>query len=213
MPVAQRIRLGGLAAVLGGVLWVVLRPLVGTTWDNPTFGLTYEDYNRLMVAPLSLLLAGTWGLWVRYAPSTGRAASAGLALLALGLVVSLAGVVIEFWWGRGLRGTRDLAMAGWGFYLVALLGQAIGLALFGIAALRARVRPPWLGTVSLLVAALHVVWLPSTALPGDAWSLLDQILIGLGWIALVYGVWRNRSARHTAHAQSGGLDGRPQETT
>ena len=35
--------------------------------EQPRFGLTYEDYNRLMVAPLALLLLGAFGLNARYA--------------------------------------------------------------------------------------------------------------------------------------------------
>ena len=50
---------------MGGVLWMVLRPLISNAWGRPQLGLTYEDYNRLMVAPLILLLAGTWGLSAR----------------------------------------------------------------------------------------------------------------------------------------------------
>lgn len=86
-------RWGVLAAMVGGVLWMALRPLVLSTWDNTGFGLDYVDYNRMMVIPLTLLIAGAvalrrlasrWGHW-------------GLSLVALGLATSLAGVVIEFW--------------------------------------------------------------------------------------------------------------------
>ncbi len=49
-PSVTPLQFAGLAAGLGGVLSTVLRPLVATTWNNPAFGLTHEDYNRLMVA-------------------------------------------------------------------------------------------------------------------------------------------------------------------
>jgi len=65
-------RWNGPAAIAGGVLWMVLRPLVATTWHNPNFGLTYEDYNRLMVAPLALLLLGALGLHARCAGHTSE---------------------------------------------------------------------------------------------------------------------------------------------
>ena len=97
MPPTASIRLGAVVTMGGGGSWVVLRPLIASTWGRTALGLTYEDYNRLMVAPLALLLAGSWGLRARYTPGAGRLAGWGLGLLALGLAVSLAGVVIEFW--------------------------------------------------------------------------------------------------------------------
>ena len=102
-------------------------------------------------------------------------------------------MVIEFWWGGGLRGNRDLAMVGWGIYGLGLLGQTVGLALFGVGALRAGGLPRWLGMVPLVMAALHVLWLPSLALGLGTVSVLDQILLGLGWIALGYALWSPRS--------------------
>ena len=33
-------RWGGPAAIGGGVLWIMLRRFVATTWNNPTFGRT-----------------------------------------------------------------------------------------------------------------------------------------------------------------------------
>jgi hypothetical protein len=45
------VRWGRLSAMLGGVLWMVLRSLVLSTWDSTLFGFGYVFYNRMMVIP------------------------------------------------------------------------------------------------------------------------------------------------------------------
>ncbi len=65
------VRWGRLSAMLGGVLWMVLRSLVLSTWDSTLFGFGYVFYNRMMVIPLLLLIAGAVSLW-RVAERGGR---------------------------------------------------------------------------------------------------------------------------------------------
>ncbi len=174
--------------MLGGVVWMALRPLVLSTWAGPVFGFGYAGYNRMMVIPLTLLIAGA----VALRHLAGRGGRWGLALVALGLAASLAGVVIEFWWAGGLSGNRQGAMLGWGIYGLGLLGQAIGLALLGIGALRTRRLPYRMGIVSLAMAALLVLWPPMLAWQLGSWSILDQVLYGLGWVALGYTLWSEK---------------------
>lgn len=83
-------------------------------------------------------------------------------------------------------------MLGWGIYGLGLLGQAIGLAVFGIGVLRSRGLPYGRGILALVMAALLVVWPPMLAWRLGAWSILDQILYGLGWVALGYAIWSQR---------------------
>ncbi|MDP9371170.1 MAG: hypothetical protein M3Q65_01665 [Chloroflexota bacterium] len=193
MSRTQLVTRGGLAMMLGGVLWIALRPLVASSWGQPILGLSYEGYNRLMVAPLLLLLAGVLAFRRSLPPAEGRAARWGLAVLDLGVATSLAGVVIEFWWAGGLRGDRAGALLGWGAYGLGLLGQAVGLTLFGVGALRAGHLPTWLATVAPAMAALHLLWLPSLHLRLARWSVADQVLIGLGWVTLGYALWASRA--------------------
>ncbi len=138
MSQASLVTWGGLMAMLGGALWIVLRPLVLSTWGTPVFGFDYGDYNRMMVAPLLLLLAGAVTFRFFHPASAGRLGRWGLVLVALGLATSLAGVIIEFWVAGGLGGNRAGAMLGWGLYGLGLLGQTIGLGLFGAGAWRGR---------------------------------------------------------------------------
>jgi hypothetical protein len=168
---------------------MALRPLVLSTWAVPVFGLDYVTYNRMMVVPLFLLIAGA----VALRHFVGQGGRWGLALVVLGLAASLAGVMIEFWWAGGLSGNRQGAMLGWGIYGLGLLGQAIGLAVFGIGALRSRrLLPYWIGIVPLAMAALLVLWPPMLAWQLDTWSILDQVLYGLGWVALGYALWSEK---------------------
>ena len=212
MPRTQLAARGGLATMLGGVLWIALRPLVASAWGTPVFGLSYEDYNRLMVAPLLLLLAGVLAFRGSLPAEVGRAARWGLALLALGVATSLAGVVIEFWWAGGLRGDRAGSLLGWAAYGLGLLVQAVGLTLFGVGALRAACLPTWLAIVAPAMAALHLLWLPSLHLGLARWSVADQVLVGLGWVALGYALWasraRSRRSPGTVPSPAAGTGGR-----
>lgn len=72
---------------------MVLRSLVLSTWDSTLFGFGYVFYNRMMVIPLLLLIAGAVSLW-RVA---GRGGRWGVAIVVLGLAASLGGVMVEFW--------------------------------------------------------------------------------------------------------------------
>ena len=172
-------RWAGVAAVAGGVTWIIVRPIVANTWDAPIFGLTYTDANRLMVVPLLLMLVASMSV---HRSPLGRIGRVGVIVLAGGLLASLAGVVVEFVIGSGLRGTRDLAMLGWGVYLLGLLGQVIGVLSLAFATARARLA--WLALVAFAIAALHLTWLPLIATGNDAAAIADQVLIGAAWVVL-----------------------------
>jgi hypothetical protein len=90
--------------------------------------LAYEDWNRLMPAPLAVLLAGVLGL----RQSSRRWVRVGLTLAAVGLVVAAAGSALEFWVAGGIRtgrGDRELSMLGWGLFLLGHLLALGGAAL------------------------------------------------------------------------------------
>lgn len=94
MPLAQRIRLGGLAAVVGGVLYVVLMtfstiahgPKNPAPTDGTFFGFTSFVWGTLaMFAPTPLLVLGLVSLhrWLR----PGIVGTAGIYLTFTGFVV------------------------------------------------------------------------------------------------------------------------------
>jgi hypothetical protein len=174
-----RIRLAGLAAIGGGLAWIPVRLAIGGTWGTTVAGLDYVEWNRLMVIPVALLFGGILVLRSHAAEARARI---GALLAAIGLAGMLAGVVVEFWIFGGLEGDRDGAVVGWMIYLLAgVLVHAIGLALYGLGSRGV------LGALALGIAALHVLWIPAGVSGIDVLLVLDQALIGLGWVAI--GVW------------------------
>jgi hypothetical protein len=129
-----------------------------------------------MVVPLVLLFGGIAVLW---SPAAEARARTGALLAAIGLAGMLAGVVVEFWIFGGLEGDRDGAVVGWMIYLLAgVLVHAIGLALYGLR------RRGIVGALAFGIAALHVLWIPAGLSGIDALLVLDQALIGMGWVAI-----------------------------
>jgi len=177
--------------MLGGVLWLVLRPLVATTWNNPTFGLTYEDYNRLMVAPLAFLLLAALGLHGRYAAQTSGGPHRALPGIVLGVALMLLGVVVEFYFAGGVNtGDWTWSLVGWTTYLLGYLSMTVGLMLFGVQAWRHGLLGRW-SVLPLTMGWLGLLWLPAASfgtLPGAA----TQVLFGLAWVALGYHLWSSR---------------------
>lgn len=179
-----RIRLAGLAAIVGGLAWIPVRLAIGGTWGTTVVGLDYVEWNRLMVVPLALLLGGIVVLW---SLAESFRARIGALVAAFGLAGMLAGVVVEFWIFGGLEGDRDGAAVGWMIYLLAgVLVHTIGLALYGFA------RREVLGALAFAIAMLHVLWIPAGLSGIDALLVLDQALIGLGWVGI--GVWGVRGS-------------------
>jgi hypothetical protein len=128
MHSALRVRVSALCVACGLVAWWAIWSAAGSAWEGPVLGLAYEDWNRLMPAPLAVLLAGVLGL----RQSSRRWVRVGLTLAAVGLVVAAAGSALEFWVAGGIRtgrGDRELSMLGWGLFLLGHLLALGGAAL------------------------------------------------------------------------------------
>lgn len=179
-PRVTRTRAAALAAVLGGVAWIPIRIAISVTFSRPLLDLSYVEWNRLMVIPLGLQLLAVVGGLLAMAQTRGE--RLGALVAAAGLVGMLAGVIVEFWVFGGLVGNREGAIAGWMLYLLGgVLVHVIGLAIYGVASLRARTLAP-IGVMALAIAVLHVAWIPATVT--DAVLVADQALIGLVWVAI-----------------------------
>lgn len=70
-----RIRLAGLAAILGGLAWIPVRLAIGGTWGTTVMGLDYVEWNRLMVVPLARLFIGLGGVAIGVSGMRGGSAS------------------------------------------------------------------------------------------------------------------------------------------
>ena len=181
-------RWAAVAAALGGLAWIPVRVAISVTFSEPLLGLSYVEWNRLMLIPLPLLLVA--GVELARRTATGRSGRIGAGLAILGLVGMMAGVYVEFYVAGGLAGDRGGAILGWGIYLVSLLAHVIGLATVGVAS---RTATPGLAGAALVIAALHVLW-PLSGV-ADALLLADQVLIGVAWVAVGWLLWPWRANR------------------
>jgi hypothetical protein len=173
------IRLAGLAAILAGLAWIPIRIAISVTFSEPFLDLSYVEWNRLMVISLGLQLVALLGGLLTVART--HAGRIGVRIAAAGMIGMLAGVLVEFWVFGGLVGDREGAIAGWMIYLLAgVLVHVIGMVTFGVGSLRAGLVP--IGGLAVGIGALHVAWIPAAL---DARLLVaDQVLIGLGWVAI-----------------------------
>ena len=203
---ATRVRLSGLAAILGGVLWVpygvfeMLEPwgpaviyrddLGYQLVTEPLLFLAYSLPGSLALLLTSLGLLGIAAHLGLPATRLGRAAGI-LAYVAVGLgVLSLAGVVVLF--GPVFTSGRIFGSLA--------LGTATFLA--GIAAQRAGVQPVWtlgllaLGSMGIFLLPLWPLVYAVDLLPTTAGAAF-MALYGLGWIGLGIAIWWLMGTRRT----------------
>jgi hypothetical protein len=175
MSSSDLIRWGGIAGMLGGVLWAVWGLLIwvylyagGGSFSEGLFILVF------LLAAL-LTLAGLVGLHVLQGGNYGRIGRAGFYTAAAAL---LAQALAEFFL---LLGNEALQ---WLVFPVGSWAVLVGLVLYGAATLQARVLARWCG-VGLIVV-------PSIAF----FSLFygGSALFGVLWVALGYVLWSQRGA-------------------
>ena len=166
------IRLGGLAAMVGGLMWVVKGGSILLTGQQPP--VVFE-------AAMPLFALGLLGLHARLDGRRGPLGKAGV-LIAYAALASAAIVLMT-----------PLAP----FYAVAGFGPFLGLVLVGSATLQARIFPsPW----SALPLALGLGG-PLLILAGGGLALINErlleipiVLVGLAWMLLGYSVLVGKGA-------------------
>ena len=205
MASAKLIRWSGLAAMLGGLLWMVLGFLQGMAESTKVLGLTEGAYNRMNTASLLLLTAGLAGLYARQAVRSGRLGVAGFVLAFIGLALMVLGNVIESWISDLIFADvqpgefKPGAHAGWGTFLIGLCVLAVGLVLVGIATIQAKALPRWSRALPLVTGLLLASGF-LVALSLGEWGLW-VIVLSLGpWMLLGYVVWSDQAE---APVQSG----------
>ena len=215
---SQRIQGRGLAAMVGGVLWLGLVTLgiVHDFWASAIGVLTYENYNRLLTVPLLLFVVGWFGVRASLVHRPGRLGRASAVIVLIGLLLLLAGNVLEFWlvvfqsryvpFRLGGPDSWPGAMIGWGLFLLGCPVVPMGLVLFGLAALRAKLLPRW--NAAPLIIGLLSAFGPALAAVGSRWGTSFEqgfacfmLSLGLGWIVLGYILWSGKTA--TARPGSG----------
>jgi hypothetical protein len=191
-------RLGGLGAMLGGGLFVLL---AFATASMPRGCIAEECAYRPMreslfggdaVFALLFIAAGAVGLVVRarHAGRFGRLGWAGLIAIALGIALLAVGVVVLNLWDSLL--VPAFVISGGLFMLV-------GFLLMGLALLMARVLPPW-AAVLLVVGTLAML-----GFNDQDWRALMAVPFGLAWVAVGYALWSDRgesTAADTGEAEN-----------
>jgi hypothetical protein len=192
-------RWGGPASVAAGVLWMLIwlhqRVTHGPTEVNEqrlVLGLTWMDSAKFLMVPLFLLLIGILSLY-QQKPGPGRLGRIGGSVTFAGLAFLMLGVALEFWsfpWGSYAVGF-DAAAPQLGGLIQALasLVLTLGLIVFTVDRVRAKVMPLWAAPV-LIGGGLSTFYLtPVSWLPGMAWLLLG----GLLWLQTDFLAERMRS--------------------
>lgn len=159
---------GAIAALLAGALYIV-QAIMDQVWPQAEFFATFSDYlmEIVFIAALAATLAGLAALHLRRGMPSSRAETLGFRMAAVGVSGTLVSACATLLVGHDALGP---------IFLLGLLGTFVGQIIFGIALVRLRRLPGWLGAA--LILGLPV----SVAL--DAFG--GGVLLGLTWLALSY---------------------------
>ena len=213
MPFPNLGRWGGVAAMLGGMMLMVV-------WGHAAFTVNhteltrslvargyilrhdYSDYYRLLVAPLPLLMIGLVGVYSRRFERSRKLERTGFVIAMTGFVILMAGAFLFWFFDRNssIPLTTNLwelmSSPKWMANMARFFGLVVlgfGLVLFGIAAFRAKALSHWkaLPLIIGLLAPLSYVGLEFY--PYEMYAPLPWVLFGLGWLLLGYVFWQDRS--------------------
>lgn len=208
MSLSNLIRWGGLAAMLGGIVGILYFPFHAVAyfatedgaesleapwvaaWSGafrslfePLFTFASPDDVYMAYGKVSLFmvlgaLAGAMALHARQARNAGRLERWGFRIAFAGLLLGTLGSFGEYWVGA-------LEFSFFAFTIPAILLLNIGLPLFGIGTLRAKVAPR-LGAWLLTVGGFPGIFL-MTFLTGHFSG--GFLLLNLAWVVLGYALW------------------------
>lgn len=194
------LRVGGVGAIAGGILWVLGLVLASSFGDQ--VDVTFSAL-LILLGTLSLLLA-LIGLSAFQGHRDPRLAWPAFGVPALGTVVSVVGIV-------GLAGPEGEAsfigdLTPWGVWMLGIITMLIGSILFAVATIRAavlsRAGAIVLGLSSAAALVLGSGLLGINAAGVEASALMPAIFIafGAGWVALGVSALRRGPIRSFASA-------------
>ena len=179
------IRWGGIAAMVGGVFWVVWSLLGRVSFEAA--GSSFADVMLLLAAVLTL--AGLVGLHALQGSNYGRIGRAGFYTAAGGLLVQALAALFLLMGGAAWEVRLQWLVAPAGSLIV-----LVGLVLYGAATLQAGVLARWCGLVLIVVPPL-AFYMHGRIFYGSL------ALFGVLWVALGYVLW-SRSATPTEQQPS-----------
>ena len=185
MSSTRIIRWAGLAAMLGGLLWVVKGAVILLGGRQPP--LTFEVALLLFAASLA-------GLHARLYGRGGRLAVAGVLLsylAAASWVVNLLAGWLAPWLVPDQGSSTVLTPT----YAIGGLGPFVALVLIGWAAVRGRALPRRWRAAPLALGLLAPVAIAAGPLVHIEAPI---VLIGVAWVALGYGLWSDASEPRAA---------------
>jgi len=190
---ASRVRLPGLACVIGGLLWWLLN--ISEPFGLPLGPALVEGL--IGVVLLVGLMGGPLGLLALRATGndrTGRTGKIGAVIALLGLLSYLAGQLLQTVLGLA---TSEIGI----FYAIGALLVGLGMLALGIAALVARRLPGWKRFVPLSVGAYYAAMIPVQIVffigPNGLPSATLLAFWGLTWAALGYAISSEASGKVT----------------
>jgi hypothetical protein len=189
MSSSDLVRRGGLAAMLGGALFVVSALLIasmprGCIGDECELRPMRETgvAGALLMLALLLVVIGAAGLVlrVRLAGRLGRLGKTGIVVAAVGAALPVIGGLLQ---GVLFEGDYPLMPL---FVIPGVLALVVGFALLGLAVLQARVLPRW-AAVALVVGSLAMLGFNDQ----NAQALM-AIPNGIAWAAVGYLLWSEK---------------------
>ena len=172
------IRVGGVAAMLGGAMWIMKGSLIMLGGPDPELFIPAQ-----LFFALDLL-----GLHTQLAESGGRLGRIGGFLAYVAVALSIVNVPYSVFFAEdGPQTPFPFNVT----YLLAGLAIFVGLVFLGIATLRAGALPGWWRTLPLIVGL-------SALLP--VWTLafihleVPVVVLGVAWMSIGYVLWSEKSA-------------------
>lgn len=170
MSSSDLIRWGGLAAMVAGVVFIVLMLIP----EGPPGSLLYTLNRLVFIVAVLLMLVGLAGFHVLQKGNYGRIGRGGFYT---SIVAGIAQIIAQVGFMSGSMALAFLDFLG-------LLGVMVGLVLYGAATLQARVLPRWCG-VGFIVGL--PVWLVASVVLGNEFGgSLGGTIFGFLWLGLGY---------------------------
>lgn len=204
MSTSSLVRWGWAASLIGGtswlLIWLLFLRLHGPGPDDrkeTMFGLTHYDISKFIVIPLLLFTIGLLSLHAGQRGRSGWLERAGLIIALSGLAAIIAGVVLSLWlipWGSyTVDWEAPTHMYGGIFSALGTLVTSIGMIVFAVGALRARVWPRWIALPLILGSLTTIPWLHMTSY---GW------IAGCMWLLIGYALWSSARQQPAATASA-----------